>query len=238
MRGLSIGETDEAKAVFVQCAQEAANPPADDAFRDLIARALTEGWGRPAELSPLRRRWSRPATGRVQAALQPAPRSRPRWTDCSRRCRAIVCCGRCWTPRLSAMPNWNAFSAASVPASLQLAMQADAAAAVDERRSLEFCCALAQPVLHQRIRLCRNRQPKQRRRRHCATGSTAALASGAPMPAFGSSPFGCLCSASLAGAGRRPCCSGPGRAPLDALIVQQVQEPAHRARHPRRRSRR
>jgi tetratricopeptide (TPR) repeat protein/SAM-dependent methyltransferase len=50
-RGLAIGETDEAKAVFVQCAQAAANVPPGDTFRRLIIRALTEGWGRAGALS-------------------------------------------------------------------------------------------------------------------------------------------------------------------------------------------
>ncbi|MBX9774690.1 MAG: tetratricopeptide repeat protein [Xanthobacteraceae bacterium] len=53
MRGLSLGETAEAKAMFVQCARSAANVPDGDAFRDLVVRALTEGWGRAGDLSPL-----------------------------------------------------------------------------------------------------------------------------------------------------------------------------------------
>jgi tetratricopeptide (TPR) repeat protein/SAM-dependent methyltransferase len=53
MRGLAVGETDEAKAVFVQCAQSIVNIPPDSRFRELVARALTEGWGRSADLSPL-----------------------------------------------------------------------------------------------------------------------------------------------------------------------------------------
>ncbi|MPZ40885.1 MAG: tetratricopeptide repeat protein [Rhizobiales bacterium] len=53
VRGLAIRETDEAKATFVQCAQSAMNISPDERFRDLVARALTEGWGRSAELSPL-----------------------------------------------------------------------------------------------------------------------------------------------------------------------------------------
>ena len=53
MRGLAMGETDEAKATFVQCAQSVVNIPPGEAFRDLVARALTEGWGRSADLSPL-----------------------------------------------------------------------------------------------------------------------------------------------------------------------------------------
>lgn len=53
MRGLAMGETEEAKAIFVQCAQHVTSPPADETFRAHVARALTEGWGRSAELSPL-----------------------------------------------------------------------------------------------------------------------------------------------------------------------------------------
>jgi tetratricopeptide (TPR) repeat protein/2-polyprenyl-3-methyl-5-hydroxy-6-metoxy-1,4-benzoquinol methylase len=53
MRGLTIGETDEAKAMFVQCAQSLATIPPDPTFRDFVARALTEGWGRSADLSPI-----------------------------------------------------------------------------------------------------------------------------------------------------------------------------------------
>jgi Tfp pilus assembly protein PilF/SAM-dependent methyltransferase len=53
MRGLAMGETDEAKAMFVQCAQSATEAPPGEAFRALVVRALTEGWGRSADLSPL-----------------------------------------------------------------------------------------------------------------------------------------------------------------------------------------
>ena len=37
MRGLAMGETDEAKAVFVQCAQSVTTVPPGEAFRDLVA---------------------------------------------------------------------------------------------------------------------------------------------------------------------------------------------------------
>ena len=53
MRGLAIGETDEARAMFVQCAQATADIPPGRVFRDLVTRALVDGWGRSAELSPL-----------------------------------------------------------------------------------------------------------------------------------------------------------------------------------------
>lgn len=50
-RGLALGESDEAKAMFVQCAQSATTLPPDNAFRELVTRALTDGWGRSANLS-------------------------------------------------------------------------------------------------------------------------------------------------------------------------------------------
>jgi tetratricopeptide (TPR) repeat protein len=52
-RCLALGESDEAKAMFVQCAQSATTLPPDNAFRELVTRALTEGWGRSAQLSPV-----------------------------------------------------------------------------------------------------------------------------------------------------------------------------------------
>jgi tetratricopeptide (TPR) repeat protein/SAM-dependent methyltransferase len=53
MRGLALGETDEAKALFVQGAQALTTIPPDPAFRDLVARALAEGWGRSGDLAPM-----------------------------------------------------------------------------------------------------------------------------------------------------------------------------------------
>jgi Tfp pilus assembly protein PilF/SAM-dependent methyltransferase len=53
MRGLALQETDAAKAAFVQCAQRITSIPPDDRFRELVTRALTEGWGRSADVSPL-----------------------------------------------------------------------------------------------------------------------------------------------------------------------------------------
>jgi tetratricopeptide (TPR) repeat protein/SAM-dependent methyltransferase len=52
-RGLALGETAEARAVFVQCAQSLTSIPPDDRFRNLVARALNEGWGRSGDLSAL-----------------------------------------------------------------------------------------------------------------------------------------------------------------------------------------
>jgi tetratricopeptide (TPR) repeat protein/SAM-dependent methyltransferase len=52
-RALALRETDEVRALFVQCVKEL--PPAniDGDLRNLIARALSEGWSRPSELTAL-----------------------------------------------------------------------------------------------------------------------------------------------------------------------------------------
>ena len=51
-RGLAIAETPEAKALFVQCAKSLPSVSSSDDLSSVVARALTEGWGRPGELSP------------------------------------------------------------------------------------------------------------------------------------------------------------------------------------------
>ena len=52
-RGLAVGETEEARAFFVQCVKHIRASDADAELAALIARALTEGWSRPSELAPL-----------------------------------------------------------------------------------------------------------------------------------------------------------------------------------------
>jgi Flp pilus assembly protein TadD/SAM-dependent methyltransferase len=52
-RALAITETEETKAHFVQCVKNLATSLFDDDLRALVARALSEGWSRPSELSAL-----------------------------------------------------------------------------------------------------------------------------------------------------------------------------------------
>lgn len=52
-RGLALRGTDELRALFVQCAKALRPADVDDELRGLIARALSEGWSRPSELSAL-----------------------------------------------------------------------------------------------------------------------------------------------------------------------------------------
>jgi tetratricopeptide (TPR) repeat protein/SAM-dependent methyltransferase len=50
-QGLAIGETEEARALFVQCIKSAPVETLDEDLRRLAARAMAEGWSRPSELS-------------------------------------------------------------------------------------------------------------------------------------------------------------------------------------------
>jgi SAM-dependent methyltransferase len=50
---LSVAETDETRMFFVTCARHLANAPPDDDLRNLVVRALDEGWSRPGELAVL-----------------------------------------------------------------------------------------------------------------------------------------------------------------------------------------
>jgi len=52
-RALAVKETDEARALFVQCVKQLSPAEFDDDLRGLLARALSEGWSRPSELSAL-----------------------------------------------------------------------------------------------------------------------------------------------------------------------------------------
>src|SRR5215213_17695 len=52
-RALALGETEETKVFFAQCAKQLPAASFDDDLRALIARALSEGWSRPSELSAL-----------------------------------------------------------------------------------------------------------------------------------------------------------------------------------------
>jgi tetratricopeptide (TPR) repeat protein/SAM-dependent methyltransferase len=49
--GLDVGETEEVRALFVQCARRMELSAVTQDVRALIARALAEGWGRPSHLS-------------------------------------------------------------------------------------------------------------------------------------------------------------------------------------------
>jgi len=52
-RALALRETEEMRALFVQCVRQLSAADVDGELRSLMARALTEGWTRPSELSAL-----------------------------------------------------------------------------------------------------------------------------------------------------------------------------------------
>ena len=158
MHGLAIGETDEAKAVFVQCAQAAANVPPGEAFRDVVARALTEGWGRSADLSPLAAflfmtsESGHAAAERILSAPQLAAEGA---TDLlaalssDRLLRALLEIRAGSQSHPGALPHRGAFRAVADG-------HPDRSGCRRRRAGARLgLCAVA-PVLHQRICLCRN----------------------------------------------------------------------------------
>ena len=52
-QSLRIGESPEAKAIFVDCVMRLADLPGDEDFQAIMVRALTEPWARPRELAPM-----------------------------------------------------------------------------------------------------------------------------------------------------------------------------------------
>lgn len=51
-RSLAMQETQAGKTLFVECARATGSVPSPPEFRELVVRALAEGWGRPSELAP------------------------------------------------------------------------------------------------------------------------------------------------------------------------------------------
>jgi SAM-dependent methyltransferase/Tfp pilus assembly protein PilF len=52
MRGLKVQETPQLTSLFTTCLRRASVTPDGEEFRRLVARALTEPWGRPTEIAP------------------------------------------------------------------------------------------------------------------------------------------------------------------------------------------
>jgi tetratricopeptide (TPR) repeat protein/SAM-dependent methyltransferase len=143
MGGLALGETDAGKATFVQCARAAANVPVDERFRELIARALDEGWGRSADLSPLAAflfMGSEHGRTAIEAVLSPTRVAGVGAEHLARLSDPVL------LALLRSAPVRNTvlehFLTALRSTLLQAALQADAHAAVDES-TLAFACALA-----------------------------------------------------------------------------------------------
>jgi len=227
MRGIATGETDEAKAIFVQCAQSVANVPPGDAFRDLVARALTEGWGRSADLSPLAAflfmtsESGHAAVERVLSAPdQPVVQGGAGLLVAlsgDRLLRALLMSAPVRNPIL------ELFLTAVRSALLQIAIQAEADAAPDEP-ALVFGCALARQCFINeyvfseaetdiaQIAVLRDR-------------IDFALVAGAPAQPIWLAAIGCFVPLhSLAQA--PSLLQRPWSETLSALLVQQVQEPA------------
>ena len=106
MRGLAVRRDRRSQGDIRAMRTVGDELPPDERISRLVARALTEGWGRSAELSPLAvLLFMSSETGRV--AIEPmlsAPDELATRARLLAICPTIVCCARCWNRRRSAMP--------------------------------------------------------------------------------------------------------------------------------------
>lgn len=225
MRGLAIGETDEARAIFVQCAQSVANIPADGRFRELVARALTEGWGRSAELSPLAA-FLFIADDVGGAAIQRAL-SAPDRPPLDRDVIASLAADRLLQALLASTPVRNVilerFLTAVRSDILRLAEQTEASAATDDA-TLSLACALAQQCFINEYVFAET-EAEMAQVAALRDRLEMALATAAPTAPLWIAATGCFAPLhSLAQAPALLAQRWPQ--PLLALLAQQVQEPA------------
>jgi tetratricopeptide (TPR) repeat protein/SAM-dependent methyltransferase len=227
MRGLTIGETDEAKAVFVQCAQAVANVPPGVAFRDLVARALTEGWGRSADLSPLAAFLFMTSESGHAAAERVLSAPEQVAAEGAANLLAALSGDRLLRALLESAPVRNPilerFLNAVRSGLLQAAIQTEADAAVDEP-VLVFACALArQCFINEYVFAEADTDIAQTA--VLRDRIDFALTAGAPVHPIWLAAIGCFVP--LHALTQAPSLLQRSRPDaLNALLVQQVQEPA------------
>jgi SAM-dependent methyltransferase len=226
MRGLAIGETDEAKAMFVYCAQALTAVPPEPSFRDLVARALTEGWGRSADLSPLAAvlfmngETGRAAIDRVLAA--PAPLL----IDDNADLLAALSNDRLLRALLESAPVRSAvlehFLTVLRAGLLTLVARNEGATTLDEA-TLAFACALAQQCfINQYVFAEADAETAQVAA--LAERLDSALAAGTDIPPLAIAVLGCF--APLHSLAQAPAVlQRQWPAPLSAVLVQQIREP-------------
>jgi tetratricopeptide (TPR) repeat protein/SAM-dependent methyltransferase len=224
MRGLAIGETDEAKAIFVQCAQSLTNIPPGEAFRDLVARALTEGWGRSAELSPLAALLFATGGAAIEHVLTEAGSV---MTEGGTERLAAFSRDRLLCALLESAPVRDAtlerFLTVARTGLLHLAAQTEATASLDDG-ALVFACALARQCFINEYVFAET-EPDIAQTAVLRDRVDVALATGAPVPPIWLAAAGCFAPLhSLAQAPALMQRHWPQ--PLAAVLVQQVQEPA------------
>jgi tetratricopeptide (TPR) repeat protein/SAM-dependent methyltransferase len=227
MRGLAIGETDEAKAMFVLCAQSLASIPPDERFRELVARALTEGWGRSADLSPVAASlFMMSESG--SAAIERVPSARDRsMMESEAGVFAALSRDRLLGALLESAPvrdpAMERFLTAVRSGLLQLATRTEPNAATDEP-TLAFACALArQCFINEYVFAETDAETAQAAA--LRDRIDLALAAGAPVHPVWLAAIGCF--APIHSLARAPSLI-QRRWPslLAAVLAQQVQEPA------------
>jgi tetratricopeptide (TPR) repeat protein/SAM-dependent methyltransferase len=226
MRGLAMGETNEAKAIFVQCAQAVMNVPPDERFRELVARALTEGWGRSADLSPLAAflfMTSESGNAAIERVLSSPDQQTP---DNVADLLVALAADRLLFALLESAPVRHAilerFLTAVRSGLLQHASQAEPNIA--DERALACACALARQCFINEYVFAETdtdvAQVAALRDR-----LDFAVAAGAPVPPIWLAAIGCF--APLHSLPQAPSLmQRPWPQPLTAVLTQQVQEPA------------
>ncbi len=233
-RALAVAETEETRAFFVQCVKGLQAAPADRETRDdlcnLIARALSEGWTRPAELSALAATLfksgdaGRTAIARV-AAVWPRRLSAHALSEPDG--FAAVSGDRMLRALLESAPvhdiELERFLTNARSALLELASAA-AAPSVTDAGSIGFACALARQCFINEYVFDRTADEFQRAL-HLQEALTAALSAGAPVPLLwpiavaAYAPLHSLARAELLLQQRWP-------DPINALLDQQIREPS------------
>jgi tetratricopeptide (TPR) repeat protein/SAM-dependent methyltransferase len=227
MRGLAVGESDEARTVFVQCAQSVMNIPPDGRFRDLVIRALTEGWGRSADLSPLAAflvitsEAGHAAIDRVLSAPDPS------LIDGAPSVLSALSEDRLLRAMLESAPVRNEilerFLTALRSSLLRLAHQTEAATTTDDQ-TLTLACALARQCFINEY-VFADTEAEMAQVSGLNDKLDLALAVGAPVAPLWIAAIGCYMPLhSLPQASALLQRQWPQ--PLDAVLVQQVQEPA------------
>jgi tetratricopeptide (TPR) repeat protein/SAM-dependent methyltransferase len=224
MRGLALRETDEAKAAFVQCAQNITSVPDDARFRDLIARALTEGWGRSAELSPLAAFMF--ATGEPGRSVMDRVLNAP-LPEASAELLSGLSQDRLLQALLESAPVRSVplerFLTVIRSALLQTGLQADAHTAVDEPL-LAFACALARQCFNNQYVFAES-DTDQAQTDALRQRIAAALAADAPVSALWLAVVACFVPLDTLPR-IEVLTARPWPESLRALLVQQVEEPA------------
>jgi tetratricopeptide (TPR) repeat protein/2-polyprenyl-3-methyl-5-hydroxy-6-metoxy-1,4-benzoquinol methylase len=226
---LDVAETEETKAFFVQCARALTTDAPESDLRHMIARALSEGWSRPGEISSLAANLFKladagsVAVARVAAAWPGRLPASELWPSDE---LAIVSGDPLLRALIEAAPvqdiELERYITAARAALVELAAGPDAASIIAED-ALRFFCALARQCFINEYVFAETEE-EVRQARQLQDALCAALASGAPVPALW--PVAVAAYVPLHSLDEvQALLQRPWPDPMRALLDQQVREP-------------